>query len=273
MGFLSEVEDRILEQGSYGPYTRFIEDAAADRRDVYSDQIRYMLAVSQATQDLETFDDVSFSGGLGVLVNLASVLGSRLPERLLEWRGTRDLDLIVKSPAVYSTVLQGFDVVTSNSHSKSIQNQRTFRGSSADSNGSPLSETSVDVYVSSPGRGEEFIHDYSFGRKQWDNSTVAPIFSVPVRAFSAIDLLGLKLQVRNSQNTPRASDCEDVINLAGVLMHQGLSPRQVIRSLPKKSGDYLKQTIGYIKARSPHLLSRAVVKPDYSFLREVTQTL
>lgn len=125
----------------------------------YFTQIRYMLSIGYYANQMEMSDQIVFTGGLGVLGHLLSQY-KLLDKCILEWRGTHDIDLILKNHDALSAVIYAFDECSDpkDSKSRSISNKLTLTAKCYDpATQNDLTATQIDACVPDTSKGNRLV--------------------------------------------------------------------------------------------------------------------
>lgn len=222
-GKLQLFELDILDFGRYGSYRSLLDDAISTDRDRAFSNIRYMAALAHYLYQIGGFDDYMFIGGAGVLGNIVRYIGD---ERILDCRDIHDLDIVLRNKN-YLPILQGFiDILDISAKSLSIKDKMTLRGHSYDAEDNSVDETTIDLYLPNghPKKGVLVSSSYISG-DEWESKTKADFFGVPVSIANPLTLLCMKLNISSEKrNLRRKKDCEDIVNLLGVMERDNLSP-------------------------------------------------
>jgi hypothetical protein len=124
-------------------YLELVEQSYKDRTQDSFKQVRYMIALANNAFDHGCPNELIFTGGLGVLGHIVKSIGvSSIPR----WRGTRDIDLILRDRQMAYLIDMGFDTIDFAERSTSIPNKLTIRGDACDQNGERLGSTVVDAF-------------------------------------------------------------------------------------------------------------------------------
>ncbi|RMD66227.1 hypothetical protein D6817_04540 [Candidatus Pacearchaeota archaeon] len=240
MGALADAEAYMqLASRAYDKYAGILERVPQG----LANNLRVMLAISYKFSEDGFSDGYMFAGGLGVLGNVVGVAGEDAIER---FRDVHDIDVLVRGITLYPEVGAAFDVIEDYGRSYQIPNKRFIRGMCEALDGS-LMEAEADVFVPfSKGKRVEdsstriwrvmgaYIHEGHW--EEFDsrraveaqrNMTKANFFGLSVGCVHPLSLLEMKLNVVCSHGNPREKDCNDVMNLVGVLEKKGFPPAYV----------------------------------------------
>lgn len=244
MGSLNDMEMNLYEsnEGGYHLYDSQRQASLDDGDGEAFNQVRYAMAISHNASSQDQDRAVMYIGGLGVLGNLVSQLGTSVIPR---WRGTRDIDLVLQRRDHSYLVDSSFDIQDVASHqSLSIKNKLTSRGASRDSENQRLPATSVDIYYPNQPFGEVPIQDISYDRG-WDHAVTADFFGVPLICAPPQLLLRSKLEVDcETHHMPRKQDAEDVLNLVALAEMTNVTPGDLVGSLSGKHQTMLRKVVG-----------------------------
>lgn len=237
-------EVSMVGHGTYGKY-REIARAVVDlgKTDQF-DQIRYGLAMSHYATEEEQSDKLLFIGGLGVLGNIVGKLGvGSIPK----WRGTRDIDVVLRDKPNIHLVENSFDVLDISAKSSSIPNKMTIRGYSTDADSQQLRAATVDAYVprGKPSQGV-YINGLTLLSPHWESSRRANFFGINMNCLDPMTLLGMKLDVDTSLKQPRRQDLEDIAHLFGILESEETSKKDFKFLLGEKRMSRLKHVLDVV---------------------------
>lgn len=268
MGILEETETLLAGNGHYNSYQQHLARAINDGRQDYFDQIRYAMAISHQAHEDESADKLIFIGGLGVLGNIIRHLGTKIIDN---WRGTRDLDLILREKSYGHIVSNSFDKIDFAGKSNSIRNKLSYRGYSADAEGNRLGATAVDAYIpnGSPKHGIDvagvFIDD-----SEWESQRFADFFGIPIQVISPIYLLDMKLEVTNSHKIPRRQDLGDITTLLGLLEMENSHPDKLKQHLSPRKRKTLGMALKEInEEKDSSFFQRAIVSGTNKYCRSL----
>ncbi len=156
---VEEMEYSILGNGQYDEYLKMSSDPK-------NDALRYMMAISYSANENSANDKIAFLGGAGVVGNLVGLLGEMV---IPQWRGTHDLDVLLRERCYESAIKNVFDDVDTYSPSLSIKNKFTLRGKSADSENHHLNSMAVDIYHPNGNpKGGIRINENNIDSDYWD---------------------------------------------------------------------------------------------------------
>ncbi len=240
MGILEDMEFSILGSGQYEPYQKIIAQEEMNGRQEYMDKIRYMMAISFNSERKKAAGKFMFIGGLAILGHLVSKFG---PEVISSWRGTKDLDLLVKDTRYTSLAKECFDTIQIDAPSLSIPNKRTLIGASCDSENHSLCETQVDIFYPPKTPGIVPIDDVVIGEKEWNKKKGANFFGIQVYFLNILPLLDLKLHILNDGKKKRDQDIKDICHLVGLSEKEGYTPTQLKSYFSSESRENLAKAI------------------------------
>jgi hypothetical protein len=224
---MEAMEWDVLSKGHYENYNEL-------RSNCKNDSVRYAMAIAHCAKENDGENMIAFLGGIGVLGNLVNFLGEGV---IPKWRGTHDVDMLLKDRRYEGCIANVFDCVDTHAPSLSIPDKMTIRGSCYDLDDSSLTPMAVDVYHPK-GHPKEgiYLSGQVIDEKAWDRALNVNFFSIPMKVLNPLDLLGLKLKVicANSK-IPRAKDIEDIYHLYATAQRLGYSPERIVSELDKKS--------------------------------------
>ena len=183
----------------------------------YVDVLKYCLALSMSLEIDGYNHFASFTGGIGVLINLINRFGL---ESLIEWRGTEDVDLVLKDSSGMFFATSPFESYDTRK-SQSIPGKETIIGEGLDLSGISIGPVQVDVSfrdnnrVSADAKKNHYLHlpDYA-----WSDRVGIMVYDIPMYALSPIFLLTEKLSVRTFKDgNPRFHDEQDIYSLLSCL--------------------------------------------------------
>ncbi len=255
---IEAMEWNVLGKGFYEPYSTL-------RSDCRNDSVRYAMAIANCAKENEGQKMIAFLGGIGVLGNLVNHLGE---EVIPKWRGTHDVDMLLKDRRYEGCIATIFDSVDTHGPSLSIPNKMTIRGSCYDLDDASLTPMTVDVYhpKGHPKKGI-YLSGQLIDEKAWDRTIDVGFFGIPMKILNPLDLLNLKLKIIcASSSVPREKDIEDIYHLYASAEKLGYSPETVLSGLDKKSLETLTRITPTLKEHKP---SARLLQVNPSYLEAV----
>lgn len=273
MAKLEDMEIGLSIAETYDDYKSNVDRFAKQSRQDHFDQVRYAMNIAHNAAANDAQDKVMFVGGIGVLGNLVKYCGTRI---ISQWRGTRDLDLMLYSPQYKHVISSSFDVVDYEGKSNSIKDKLCFRGYSNDAEFVRLGAAAVDAYTPSKSDPREGM---KIGQakiaEDWKEERYANFFGIPVKVLNPMTLLRTKLSVENSKGLPRSQDLDDIVNLLGLLECEGKEPADIFDSLGGKRTDYLMKSLSavYDTNQFDEIFTRAVVTNTNKFRKSLGELI
>jgi len=201
------------------------------------DNIRYMMAIAHNSEENGAANKIMFMGGLAILAHLVSAKGEDV---IPKWRGSKDLDVLLKDMNYYHIIKYSLDQVEADYDSPIARNKKTLVGSSIDSENRKLHKAGLDVFYpeGKPSDGIA-IEEECIGDHEWSKRKRSDFFGIPVYHLGIMPLLRLKLNVLADRNPPRAQDVQDLCHLMGLAELQNYLHADVIAEITPQHREHL----------------------------------
>jgi len=234
MAKLEDMEYALVEKGTYPDYCRMF---SGDSR---FDPVRYAMALGHNAQTHIASDQIMFIGGMGVLGNIVNIYGE---EAIPNWRGTHDIDLIVRRKDYLPIIQSVFDDLDMGGKSLSVPNKYTLRGKSRDGERNFLNSISIDAYVPNGSHDGGVVLDGKIvNESDWNEAVSTTLFGVPINVLNPIELMRMKLEICcEKTKNPRKQDQEDVLDLYDICRHNGFTPKMIYDGVGKNNVNQLQR--------------------------------
>ena len=212
-----------------------------------------------------------FIGGIGVLGN---VLRHSDDSSVGTFREIHDLDVVLRSRPYGYIADAFFDSLDTKKSSLSIPGKLVFQGFCFDINGEQIPETWMDLYVpNGNSRRGATVNGVNFDYYQWESRKTANLFGIPFNVANPLTLLYLKLDITTGKKSlRRIKDCQDIVNLMGVLERDSCPPVEVYNGLTVPQRSKLKEVF----SENCQLCEgcgirdcRQLIKPSESYIKEI----
>lgn len=231
---LDDMECQLIENGTYPAYNRMF--SGEDK----FDPVRYAMALGHSAQTSLASDQIMFIGGLGVLGNIVDMCGE---EAIPHWRGTHDIDLVVRRKDYLPVVQSVFDDLDMSGKSLSVPNKYTIRGKSRDGERRVLNSIAVDAYTPNGShKGGVVLEGKLISESDWAQITTTSFFGIPINVLNPLELMRMKLEVCCERTgNPRRQDQEDILDLYAVCRRKGIPQRVIYYHIGKNNAGKLQK--------------------------------
>lgn len=230
-GAIQDLELKLVDNGKYEIYTKFIEYTKALGNENFFDHFRYMLALSNSFNQSGGKDQYMYVGGLGVLGNILRHVDS---EKIIGYKKEmHDIDIILRSRPFEYVLASLFNNIDECGYSLSFPNKFTVSGSSIDSEGKLMRKIHIDAYIPNghPKNGAQ-INGTPFNYMQWEARKETTFLGIPFYVANPMTLLKLKLGITTEKDGARKTkDCKDIFSLLGVLEKDSCTPKDLYDSI------------------------------------------
>lgn len=211
--------DYVID-GQYMSQYRLFKDGIVRGNRGLIEPINYMLNIAFASRHYndKRYYNYMFIGGLGVLCHLMRVIGS---DGILNWRGTKDVDLILPSESSYAILKDGLKCPNLRFRSTpNIPNKYTAK----------FRHTQIDV-VTTKNSSDVSVSGVLIADEEWERMQHVNLFGVEVNILNIVSLLTMKLAVETQNKLLRDKDEHDIGNLVTMIARQEkISPAELIRT-------------------------------------------
>lgn len=264
---LVNLEEHLQLTDNYSSYVNDMKEASLEDKQDSFDQIRYMMAIGYIANEADSSEEIMFIGGLGVIGNLVKHFDTEVINR---WRGTRDLDVLVKHISADYLIKKSFDKLDICEKSRSVGNKKTIRGSSYDANNNLLPSATVDVFHPSGNpRQEILVHNTRIMDYHWDERSTASFYGIKINFLSVLPLLDMKLNVNSSCNLPRRQDLQDICHLLSLAEKENIKPRCLSNYLAGNRKLALDRVLSYLNKDNTGIEESLITHCSGKYQREL----